>query len=168
MYGKEDRDEKQAEMWHSNWLHWTWDGDNNKQTPSLFKTTAISTHALHGVTPAMTRKKNACGQKRLSTYILQTKTHVFYTASAVKPTKKGRQRRSSSMWWWRICLPHHQDQTPYPVVFQDALQEEERDDTMESREVIVSGEVERKTQGMKMEQQKQQKASEIIYGINPK
>lgn len=38
---------------------------------------------------------------------------------------------------------------------------EERDDTMESRDVIVSGgEVERKVQGMKMEQQKQQKASD--------
>lgn len=40
---------------------------------------------------------------------------------------------------------------------------------MESRDVIVSGgEVEIKIQGMKMEQQKQQKASEKVYGINRK
>lgn len=45
---------------------------------------------------------------------------------------------------------------------------EERDDRMESREVIVSGGGGNKIQGMKMEQQKQQKASEKIYGINKK
>lgn len=32
MYGKEDRDEKQAEVWHSSLLHWTWDEVNNKET----------------------------------------------------------------------------------------------------------------------------------------
>lgn len=94
-------------------------------------------------------------------------TRIFTTASAVKPTKRDDKEEAVPCDDEESVLPHHQDQTPYPVVFQDALQER-RDDTMESRGVIVSGEEEIKIQGMKMEQQKQQKASEKTYEINTK
>lgn len=53
-------------------------------------------------------------------------------------------------------LPHHQDQTPYPVVFHDALRAEERWHNGQSQEVIVSG-GKTKIQGMRMEQQKNKK-----------
>lgn len=59
-----------------------------------------------------TRAVKTCGHKHLS--------HTDFLAPAVRLRKK----EEAIVWVDEdSVLPHHQDQTPYPVIFQDALQQ---------------------------------------------
>lgn len=76
----------------------------------------------------------------------------------VKPTQSNDKEEAVPCDDEESVLPHHQDQTPYPVVFHDALRER-REMTQWTKPGSYSEWAGGKEiQGMNMEQQKQQKA----------
>lgn len=75
----------------------------------------------------MQRRKKTCSQKHLSHQsTIQGQnvcdTYIYYSICS-QANRKDDKEEAVPCDDEESVLPHHQDQTPYPVVFQDALQE---------------------------------------------
>lgn len=95
--------------------------------PLLIKTAAISTHAILLESRSCVKKQKNMQSEASFTprYCTETKyrgTHIYYSICS-KANGKDDREEAVPCDDEESVLPHHQDQTPYPVVFQDALPE---------------------------------------------